>query len=196
MSHPLPNALCAALLLATCGCQRATQRIDREQTRIDSLARQTIEELTQSINHIDEASAFIAIDSEAQAHLTRSLDHQHAAIANQQAIAAAAGRTRSRLVHVEDKVHPMVRIAQTWGSAALIAAIIALLAYLGVGPLIRRGFQALGLLIPKPVRTDAKFDAESITAGTAGPTQRERIAARRAADRVYDRAFSRAKART
>lgn len=104
--------------------------------------------------------------------------------AEAESIEGLAQDIRARLPDVEDKTPWWARLLQSGIWLGIIAGGLALLIYLGVGPLIRSGLAWLGVLIPKPKRSGAKLLSE-------GKTQ-EAIAAMRE-DPQFDAAYRKAK---
>lgn len=97
------------------------------------------------------------------------------------------------LTKVEDKV-PWWASTIGWVAGAIgLVAVLILLWKTGVLALVGRLVGLGTALIPRSIKSDAAFDAEAISTGTATPLQRENIARKRAESRAYEAAFLEAK---
>lgn len=103
-------------------------------------------------------------------------------------IRGEVARARAALNNVEDKgttLEDWLRFGQTWAWVALLVSVVGFLMYLGLGPVIRKAFAHLGLLIPDPIRRDAQDDAFLVRTNKARNEDFARISRWQQADPVY-----------
>lgn len=166
--------LILCLMLSLTGCElfpkRGTDQIGDSLQRVDDQAQGIIDDLTVAQTEPDPTPKM----QQAQDRASSIRDE--------------VAKGRAALNRVEDKgttLEDWLRFGQTWAWVALMASIIGSLMYLGLGPVIRKAFAHLGLLIPDPVRRDAQDDAFLVRTGKARGEDHARIARWQQADPLY-----------
>ena len=167
------------LVLLMAGCellpQRATDQINHSLQTVDDEAQGIIDDLEQAKTEPDPAPLM----QQAQGRAS-SIRHE-----------VAEGR--KALPRLEDKgttLEDWLRFGQTWAWVGLLLSIVGALMYLGLGPVVRRAFAHLGMLIPDPIRRDAHDDAELLRSGQARDYDHRRIARWQQADPRYRSALN------
>ena len=162
------------LMLAMPGCElrpkRATEQVNHSLQVVDDQAQGIIDDLEQAKVEPDPAPLM----QQAQGRAV--------------SIRAEVAKGREALPRLEDRgttLEDWLRFGQTWAWVALLLSIVGFLMYLGLGPVIRRAFANLGMLIPDPIRRDARDDAELLRSGQARDIDHRRIARWQQADPIY-----------
>lgn len=170
------------LTLTLVGCAGGTQTLSRALAQGQSHAEA-------ADDHLDAALEAEAAGQPATPSILLAKDE--VAVIRQQ-----LGVAQAQIPHLKNagpSIEDWLRLFQTWGYIGLIVAVIGLLAYLGLGPVIRRLLNAAGMFIPKPVAADASGDALLLATGEARGLDHARIARWQALDPAYRSALARAK---
>jgi len=182
-SYPLKTALSVSLIIAILalspGCTSSARAIGKSAQSIQTQARGIKTDLDQATDTGEVGDAARPFVDSARGRAGK--------------IEKEAIEVQSRIPDIRDRTHPLIALMQTWGWIILILAIIALLIYLGVGPLFRRGLNFFGLLIPRATRDEARMDARTVydtSADSAMPQEQvRRIENRKQSDPAYRSAF-------
>lgn len=157
-------------------------------TGCDMLPKRGTDQINQSLQRVDDQAQGIIDDLDVAQAEPDPVPLIQQAQGRASAIRSEVAKGRAALNRVEDKgttLEDWLRFGQTWAWVALIASAIGALMYLGLGPVVRKAFAHLGLLIPDPTRRDAQDDAFLVRSGKARHEDHARIARWQQADPLY-----------
>jgi hypothetical protein len=178
MRYLIPLLLCLSLA----GCKSAQREISKGATQVGEYAANS-EGLARGIQ---------AEVEKTHPDLEKVHDDAGLIVEDQQDIQEVVATIHENVTAVEDQVSPWAKVAKLWGWVLLIVAVVGGSVYFGLGPIIRRSLNVVGLLIPRTKLAEAKLLREAADENSDTELN-EYIAAKRAADPQFDAAYRKVK---